>query len=469
MRYALTVVMLAALLAAACKDSESPTEKTPSHSTPAAMRPEPVAPLPEGVLLVQRESRLPTTFAIAADGSVAEHQQGFIYVPSPDGEHASFMRGASQDRPSEVVIMDGQGRETFAQRGPEPGPDSMYPGVLWSPDGSELAYTLPDEQRPSANRVYLVNADGKERRQVTTDAGSYSLIGWTQDGRLLVRDGAGLTLMGGKTEALPLPEGLPALGDVQMSRGGRFVAFTVGNFDETRQLWLLEVDTGDSRLLAEMGRLARRPAEERYVSAAPPAAPLPDAPAAMLKGPPPLAWSPDGKRIAYYRNGMVESNTLTSELRVVDVETGQDVSVTTESSSAATWSPDGRYLAESGGDQGGVVLLGPGNGVRTLDVQPNYMLWAPDGRLLAVSGGSLSLVDPETGDVEEARTADGKAIVGAQGWGAVWSPDGRHLAVATGEDAGMRNGSLYVIDTQTATAALILEKGSFQPVAWLRS
>jgi len=467
MRYAITValVLAAALLAAGCKDSESPPQKTPSSSTPAAIQPEPVGPVPEGVLLVKREGAPDTTFGIGSDGGVAERRKGFNYLVSPDGEHAAFLRGASVDRASEVVMLNAEGKEMFAHRGAQPGRDSMYPQVLWSPDGHRLAYTLPDEDRSSANRVYTVNADGSGRREVTADAGSYSLVGWTADGRLLVQENATLALMGEKSEPLALPDGLPALGEVQISRDGRFVAFTVGSLGEARQLWLLEIDSGDSRLLAEMGQLARRPAEGRYVSAAP----LPDAPAAMLKGPPPVAWSPDGKRIAYYTTEMIESNTLTSELRVVNVETGEDVSVTKEGGWAAAWSPDGRYLAESAGERGGVVIMGPGNEVRTLDARAFHLLWSPDGKLVAVAGGSLSLVDPETGDAQEARTPEGTAVAGAQGWGTIWSPNGRYLAVVTGEDEALRNGSLFVVDTRTAEATLVLDAGSFYPVAWLRS
>jgi len=476
MRYAIAVALVlavallaASLLAAGCKDSESPAQKTPSPSTPTAAQPEPVGPVPEGVLLVKRQGAPDTTFGIGSDGGVAERRKGFNYLVSPDGEHAAFLRGASADRASEVVMLNAGGKEMFAHRGAQPGRDSTYPQVLWSPDGHRLAYTLPDEAVPSTNHVYTVSAESGGRRQLSENAGSYSLIGWTADGRLLVQENATLALMGGKSEPLALPDGLPALGEVQISQDGRFVAFTVGNLGEARQLWLLDIDSGDSRLLAEMGQLARRPADGRYVSAAPPAAPLPDAATAMLKGPPPVAWSPDGKRIAYYTTEMIESNTLTSELRVVNVETGEDVSVTNEGGWAAAWSPDGRYLAESAGKRGGVVIMGPGNDVRTLDVQAFRLLWSAGGKLAAVGDGSVSLVDPETGDAQEARTPEGTAVAGARGWGTIWSPSGRYLAVVTGEDEALRNGSLFIVDTGTAEATLVLDKGSFFPVAWLRT
>jgi Tol biopolymer transport system component len=472
MRYAIAMalVLAATLLATACKDGESPAKKTPSQSTATALRPEPVAAVSDGVLLVQRQGPRPTTFGLAMDGSVEEWGTGFSYLVSPDGEHVAFLRGESQDRPLEVVIMDGQRRETFAQRGPRPGPNSMYPSVLWSPDGGRLAYTLPDEERPAANRVYTVNADGKERREVTTDAGSYSLIGWTRDGRLLLHHGTNLVLLGDKKETLPLADGIRETYGFQMSPDGRAVAVTAGTDGEAQELWVMDTDSGESRLVAEMGSVVRGPAEERYVSAAPPAAPMPDAPTAMLKGAPPVVWSPDGGRIAYHRTETNDNDVLLSELHVVNIESGVDTLVNRGGSWGETWSPDGRYLAVP--REAPTLLWRADGSSKEISEGAEHALWTPNGTLVLVVAytGVIRLVDPDTTRVTASATEAGEEVRGLDVAidSPVWSPSGRYLALATNEDAGMRNGSLLVVDTQTATATLVLAKGSFQPLAWLR-
>ena len=143
------------------------------------------------------------------------------------------------------------------------------------------------------------------------------------------------------------------------------------------------------------------------------------------------------------------------------------MSVTEEGGWVAAWSPDGRYLAEAESDHIGMVLLGPGDELRTLDVQANRVLWSPAGRLIAVGSSGVRLVDPKTGTVTEAVTPDGGSVVGAFGWEPARSPDGRYLALVTSEDAALNDSSVYVVDTQTAEAAQILGKGSFHPAGWL--
>ena len=470
MRYAFAVVMVvAALLAAGCKDSESPAQKTPSPAASTDAQLEPLAPVPEGVLLVQESNPIgyPTTFAIRESEALAITKGPLLSV-APDGRHlAAIEQDAAGDYRAMVRVIGADGKETFAHRGPEPGRDSMYPSVLWSRDGKQLAYTLPDEERLSTNRVYTVNADGSGRGQASENAGSYTLIGWTADGQLLVHDGANLISSDVGDETLPLPDGFAASYSFQMSPDGRAVAFTAGSDPEAQELWVLDTDSGESRLVAKTGPQARRPPAGLYVSAgAPPGAEAAAGPAAMMKGPPPVAWSPDGSRIAYYRSWTDEGATFRSELRVVDIETGEDVSVTEEGGWRASWSPDGRFLAEAESVHSRVVLLAPGGDVRTLDVPANRVLWSPTGRLIAIGSG-VRLVDPETGEATEARTAEGYSVAGAWGWDPASSPDGRYLALVTTEDPGRTNGSLYVVDTQTAEATLVLEKVPLHPAGWL--
>ena len=80
------------------------------------------------------------------------------------------------------------------------------------------------------------------------------------------------------------------------------------------------------------------------------------------------------------------------------------------------------------------------------------------------SPGKLSVLDPETMEVKDVLTEDGKTISVDIG---VWSPSGRYVAAETGADKYYRS-SLYVIDTETGTAELLLDGAGFSAAAWLR-
>ena len=478
MRYAITValVLAASLLAAGCKDSESPAQKTPSNSTPTAVRPEPVGPVPEGVLLVQREGQPDTTFGIGSDGGVEDFGKGFSAAASPDGRSVAFLRGSAEN-PSELVILSAGGEERFS----DTASGTIWLPLSWSPDGSQLAYAMSDDANGELSHVYTVKADGSGRRLMTRDDGSYNVVGWTEDGQLLVASFGGargqsrLLVIGEESRELALPEGS---GDVglypQLSPDRRRLAVYGGSLEEGVELWVVEMDTGKSRLVAEMGCSARQPAEERYVSAAPPAAPLPHAPAAMLKGLPPVAWSPDGSHIAYNRSETNDKGVMLSELHVVNIESGTDTLVNRGGSWGETWSPDSRYLAVL--REAPVLLWQADGSTKELSEAAEHALWASDGTLVLVVAftGVIKLVDPDTSRVSASATEAGEEIRGLDVaiQSPAWSPGGRYLALATSPEGGGLNvssGSLYVVDTRTAEATLVLDKGSFFPVAWLRS
>ncbi len=483
MRYVFVSAIAAILLASACGGSAPPQEATePSPTSSAidygAVPPEPVGPAPEGVLLVQKESPSPTTFGVSADGGVRRYGQGLHYVSSPDGRSVAVVKRDGSNQPSGVGIVTADGREVFEAQTPQAshGADPIFfPTLLWSPDGSRLAYTLPDGANTERSWVYTVNADGSERRRIAATANYYSLIGWTADGLLLAGrwsdEGVSVVTMGAKSVELPIPEVSIDNVDLNASPDGRYVAFLAGDWEEGLEVWVLEIESGRSWLVADMGYIAARPASGLYVSAGVPLA-LEQAETddLLLKGPPPVTWSPDGSRIAYYRSGNDANGVYTSELRVVNVESGLDISVAQDSSWQAAWSADGRYLAEPIREAGNVVVLRPDGSTAMLDVRADQLLWTGDGMLLAAHPGGVSLVDPNSGEVQAVLTAEGDNVYGAGLWGeaSVWSPDGRYVAFATSKLSHRNaNSSLYVLDAQTGDVTLIVEEGSFRPVAWL--
>lgn len=207
---------------------------------------------------------------------------------------------------------------------------------------------------------------------------------------------------------------------VDWSPDGRHVAFTVdafnvGNDPPYLGLHILDIQTGrDIRLIGEFS--TQRP---RSGCAAPAA----------------VAWSPDGKTLAYdcaafnarsriwlvAADGSHRSRLLTGTLRA----------------SWPSWSPDGTRIAFA------VTLSGTHNGIYTVRVDGAGLRrvvsvgsapdWSPDGREIAYRAkGGVRLVTPAGRDVTPAR---GIGPAGAP----AWSPDGHELAIATDSD-------LYLVD-----------------------
>lgn len=176
----------------------------------------------------------------------------------------------------------------------------------------------------------------------------------------------------------------------------------------------------------------------------------------------PLAWSPDGRRIAYTRTLRGEYGSLLNDLFVVDVRTGRRERLTrSRRASAPAFGPDGR-IAFIGSEHGtaNVFLLDPsagsGQGAETPltdfsgDVQLTGLRWSPTGEHLAVArfgpDGTRDLVvlDLRTGDLTTVAS-------GADDRVPVWSPDGARLAFTSLRDDVP---NVFVLDLDAGPIAL---------------
>ncbi len=471
----LTVVAGLALAAAAlaCGTAQD-SNVTWTSMSPAALTalavPEPVAPVPEGALLVQeaRPIGYPRAFAVGIDG-VLELGKGPSLSVSGDGRRVVMIDQDPADFSYAVRVLEADGQEVFSARdleGRQTAPSYSPPPML-SPDGSRLAYVWPDRDKANLWTVRVADLETGGDALVAPEAADYWLAGWTSGGHLLVGSSSGLMLTGTDVKRMPLPVGAQPMA-TEVSPDGRKVAVQSGDYEQGMELWVTDVDTGQAHRVATMGDTVRRRGEGLFVWAGiPPISPTTENPPVLLKGPPPMTWSPDSTRIAYYVTHFDGDQVTNWELRVVNVETGEDVGVTQEGGWEAAWSPDGRHLAfvREGGPLG---LLGPDGTVRDPGVQAEGLAWTRTGRLVAAIPSGLALVDPETGAATNAIAEGGESLAGATIWsrGAVQSPSGRYIAFATGSGEYIQ-GSVYVLDTETARAAVILESAQFQPVGWL--
>lgn len=270
-----------------------------------------------------------------------------------------------------------------------------------------------------ATATYLVLHHGTARRPhsgaLTVTAGGYNARWPVEIIEVLPRGGTRVVWRCPVRVSCGEPEG------VDWSPDGQHVAFTVDALNAARDdhylgLHLLDIDTGrDLRLLGEY--------QPRSGCATPAA----------------VAWSPDGKTLAYDCAGF----GARSRIWLVAADGSHRRRLPTGSLDAGwpSWSPDGTHLvfaASKSGVRNGIYTVRPnGAGLRRVVGHGSAPDWSPDGREIAYrTQGGVRLVTPAGRDVTPIE-AGGVGPAGAP----AWSPDGRELAIAA--DGG---GGLYVVD-----------------------
>lgn len=153
------------------------------------------------------------------------------------------------------------------------------------------------------------------------------------------------------------------------------------------------------------------------------------------------SWSPDGSRIAFRSAPHPGAATIgNSDIWVVNAD-GEDARNLTRHPESANWSPawspDGRriaYYSEEGSRPGLYLMRADGSQrIRILDGDAEYPSWSPDGTRLAFMslgfppGSSSSDYDVYVVDADGTGLRQLTHLPGEDGWPA-WSPDGRTIA-----------------------------------------
>lgn len=167
----------------------------------------------------------------------------------------------------------------------------------------------------------------------------------------------------------------------------------------------------------------------------------------------PVLLAPDGTRVAV---GSVGSAT---DVAVVDLRTGRTSAHRGRGAGAVrplAWSPDGTRLAYTVGDTESAVLDLRTGASTPLASPATAAAFSPDGRRLAMQGApdteveprrAIRIVDLAGGAVTELAAAGFGVLIAGQ---AAWSPDGRWLAVADNAGVGKLDCSISFLPTDPA-------------------
>jgi TolB protein len=149
-----------------------------------------------------------------------------------------------------------------------------------------------------------------------------------------------------------------------------------------------------------------------------------------------FAWSPDGKWIAYSGGKGGWNDDAYNDIWVVSSDSGRPrrLTDTYEDDWNPSWSPDGKQLAFDRNDDGRnwiYVVNSDGTGLRRLTGIYNWSaVWTADGRISYTNDRGIWVVNPDGTDRHLLARAN--VDLSAGGTPLAWSPDGGAIAFTTG-------------------------------------
>ncbi|NKB69287.1 MAG: hypothetical protein GKR89_19630 [Candidatus Latescibacteria bacterium] len=259
-----------------------------------------------------------------------------------------------------------------------------YEYPTWSPDGEWIAFVRKRTPGATAGDIYVMDAEGGNRRQISNLTRDYQDLSWAPDGTKIacvfertfttdvyamdVEDGSvvRLTAHGDRAnDALP-----------QWSPDGTKIAFIRGlsRYTEIVDYFVMDADGGNPVNLTRN--------ESAFI------------PFFWRQAP---AWSADGSRLVF--SSVHEGNR---DIYVADAEGGNVRNLTNHPAedSYPVWSADGSQIAfvrrqsDADGDSYAIYTMNAnGGGLRQVTVLPDPVAnpsWSPDGTRLVFSSVSLS-------------------------------------------------------------------------------
>jgi Tol biopolymer transport system component len=236
------------------------------------------------------------------------------------------------------------------------GKDSAFP--TWSPDGSKIAFQ--SKMEGDLFQVYVMDADGNNKRRLSTGGGFAGLPAWSPDGSRIAYVSGEQQTAGSQRElfVVPVDGGEPrqltslgtSLSNPQWSPTGENISVLQAIADRQYNVLLVNADNGEQRSIVQGGVVR----DQRF--------------------------SPSGNKLAYYNVTPNEG----SNVYVLTLEDGTIRNLTEGPGDdyQAAWAPDGSMLAwasKPGNGEYRIVIANPdGTGLRTVssgvgdDYQPSW-------------------------------------------------------------------------------------------------
>jgi Tol biopolymer transport system component/polyisoprenoid-binding protein YceI len=298
-------------------------------------------------LSVSDDAKVEVELTFVHRGSEATPTSSTTTQPEPDATHVRERPAKGRGRLLVVLVspgghgtsvygvnVDGSGLTRVTRPANEPGYWTLDSHPVISPDGSDLLYSrqLDSPQSTQLPDVYIARSDGKRARELV-DADGTGAFGtspvFSRDGSAIAwadgtSDGAAIMVMNRKSKAArAITDATRPAADPTLSPDGTRVAFSAFTKDGNNDVFVVDADgSGRTRLTA--------------------------GPEYDLTP----AWSPDGRRIAFARDGDI----------YVMAPDGSDVARLTSGAArdaAPSWSPDGRRVAFVRSNETGRTRAGP--------------------------------------------------------------------------------------------------------------